>query len=128
MTDFPQQTHLCSSELLNLLRKNLLLQTPMESTDSSTLCDICATLFADKPMLRCHKYEYHSVPNPISFQGGTLTVGCSEKGIMNCSISTCDCFYQMRSRLLQHITSHQGDLPRGSTPISLMIVQEPHRW
>jgi hypothetical protein len=92
----------------------------MESTDSSTLCDICDTLFADKTMLRRHKSEYHSVPNPISFQGGTLTVERSEEGIMNCPIPACDRFYQTRTRLLQHIASHQGDLPRGSTPVNLV--------
>jgi hypothetical protein len=93
----------------------------MASTDSSALCDICDTLFVDKVMLRRHKYEYHSVPDPISFQGGLLTVErAGERGAMNCPISDCQRVYQTRSKLLSHMASHQGDLPRGSTPISLV--------
>jgi hypothetical protein len=93
----------------------------MESTDSSALCDICDTAYTDKAMLRRHKYEYHSIPDPIPFQGGTLTVErTGEKGVMKCPISDCERAYQTRSRLMHHMASHQGDLPRGSTAVRLV--------
>src|SRR5580704_8635619 len=92
----------------------------MESTDSSMLCDICDTPFTDKQALRHHKYEHHSIPNPISFQGGALTVERSENGIMNCPIPACDRSYQTRTSWSKHIASHQGNLPRGSTPVGLI--------
>jgi hypothetical protein len=95
----------------------------MESTDFNTLCEHCHVSCADKGALRRHKYEHHSVPDPISFQGGILTVErTGENGVMilKCPISDCQRIYQTRSKFLQHIASHQGDLPGGAMAVSFV--------